>query len=853
MTISKTCRTTLKFLKYFVVLFAVGSIGVYVVTKKLIFASNFQSPVNKKIYASSLPSLEKKGFVPKDLEKLPIPKDISMDWNAFPADGAFECREDGFWASTASKMIFYGPRLNVFGKNIRMELTLKNVNNGLSVVDFGVYEHGFSHPGPHSLAKLDLTNQKTQKISFDLSANAQFSDVIPRIVIQGKVLFQKLEVYTRYDPLLYLKFSFRGFSTSKIIQNDNLYALGAIATVVEGEITERSMLPSPKQSDYPDCRFSVHFQGNSILAGPACKEELALVLEGFKNYRLLDSANLKAGDKVCCAILPFEDLPDEQKTTQLADDLNLFTLDNYYVLSMCKIPQYRDEKMYPSSGITFADANENYVSIFERHINPPIPQELVKAQQSQIAADLAKMNKFLENWQDEKDELNKKFAAVWEMEKAKDAPGYNRIDNKYVWRNIDNSFWSLPIYYRLIGDIQRISNDKLAAMIGLKDALEANGCQLIVSLVPDLYVIAARVINSDFRAIPDYQTATIVKQLSEAGIESIYASDEIIKNYNRFSYAFFFPANGHPSDTTQDVLSDLIALRLQRYNFPKTLDADELGMEQHRHVYGEEKNYCWPKNCDIGTNTPGSSYKNNCVMYKGKILKDDPQSPVLILGNSFIQTPMESPDSLCTLLGKKMAMGIANYRLGGNAPMITIVQNIFSTPQIFLRDRKVIVLQVGTSYFLTTPRWNNLALMDRSQLLLRGKKLISTINIDCQNLVESARSSKNNKYLKLWDKLEGKHEFCCMKSGENQIIAKLDLSFCESDKDIVCVIPSAVFINDTVDLSIADDLQPIPSYYSTLRWQNVYFRIPAGTKSIELKAQGSKAALFAIKNIMIYQ
>ena len=791
---------------------AIGISFSCVAAEQLIFESNFQNAISKKINASALQVLEKKGLSPARLEKILLPKDLSMDWGAFPADGSFECKEGGFLISTDKKIIVYGPHINVVGQKGRMELTLKNLSDKPSAVDFGAYEY-MLRPGPHSFAKLDLTNQETLKISFNFAIEDQFSDVVPRIAIQGKVLLQELKVFTERDLQI---------------------------TVVEGEITDRSILPDPSQSDYPDCRFTVHFQGNSILYGVPCKEELALVIDGFKNYRWLKSNNLKVGDKVRCAILPFEDLPDAKKTTQQVDDLNLFALDNYYVMSICKIAQYSDEKMYPMSGITFLDTNNNYVSIFERQINPPIPKGLVEAQQRQIAVDLEKMNKLLDGWEPQRDKLNKKFNAAWESEKAKDVPGYNRINNKLVWRNIDNSFWCLPCDYQLIENIQTISEDKLTAIVALKDVLEANGCQLIVSLVPNLYVIAARVINPDFRSVPDYQTATIVKQLSEAGIESIYASETIINNYNRFPWAFFFPSNAHPSDTTQDILSDLIALRLQRYNFHETLNADELSIEQHSHVYGENKDYFWPTNCDIGNNTPATPYKNNCVMYQGKILTDDPQSPVLILGNSYIQTPMKSPDSLCTLLGKKMRMGIANYRIEGAGPMTVIAQNIFSRPEVFLQNRKVIILQFGTSQFLSTIRWNNLALMDRFQLLLQGKKLISTINVCGENPTESVKSGKNQKLLATWEKLEGKNEFCCTTSNKNQIIVKLDLSSYEKEKDIICVIPSAVFPYDSVVLSMTDDSQTIPAYYSTIRWQNVFFIIPAGTQSAVLKAQGTQ-------------
>ena len=112
------------------------------------------------------------------------------------------------------------------------------------------------------------------------------------------------------------------------------------------------------------------------------------------------------------------------------------------------------------------------------------------------------------------------------------------------------------VYNVAFGQRTRISKENLAALLSLKKMLESNGVQLIVSIVPYLYDIAARVINAQFRDVPDYQMAILVKQLSEAGIETLYASDEIIANSEKYPFAFFFPSNYHPSD-------DLAAQRTQ--------------------------------------------------------------------------------------------------------------------------------------------------------------------------------------------------------------------------------------------------------------------------------------------------
>ena len=117
---------------------------------------------------------------------------------------------------------------------------------------------------------------------------------------------------------------------------------GVKTTVVEGEIIERSELPDPEQSDYPNCRFTVHFSGNTIKSGEPCPKEFSLIVEGFKDYHILPNNSVKAGDKVLCSIIPFEELPEDYQSTQQSDDLNLYLLENYYLIDYSIIDDYSE-------------------------------------------------------------------------------------------------------------------------------------------------------------------------------------------------------------------------------------------------------------------------------------------------------------------------------------------------------------------------------------------------------------------------------------------------------------------------------------------------------------------------------
>ena len=393
-------------------------------------------------------------------------------------------------------------------------------------------------------------------------------------------------------------------------------------TVVEGEITERSELPNPQESDYPNCRFTAHFNGNSIKSGESCPKELSLIVEGFENYHILPNNNIKTGDKVLCTIFPFEKLPEDYQSTQQADDLELFLLESFYVLDIKTIRDFTDNELMPVSGIYFSDGNKDYISIFDRHINPEIPETIKDAQKTTILRDLENAIEMLKDYdEDRTNDINTQFSKDWKVEKEKDPPGYNRVGN-IVWRNIENSFWALPDGYSLLSKPSILSQNTIDCFLSLKNACEQNGVQLIVSLVPNCYVISSRVINPKYRNIPDLQTATFVKQLSENGVETIYASDRIINNFNRFPFAYFFPANAHPGDTTQDCLSDLLVERLRRYNIPSELEQSLFSTTmESSHIYSSPEPYLFPKDCDIGAYKEGSIYVCRHIYYDQELVK----------------------------------------------------------------------------------------------------------------------------------------------------------------------------------------------------------------------------------------
>ncbi len=282
-----------------------------------------------------------------------------------------------------------------------------------SVFKAGCYKYGMYNPGLtwHSQTSLNRGESRTVKYLIDLSD--EFARFVPSFSVGGEIIFENLTV--KKLP-------------------DNLADAGL--TIVEGTLLELSTMPDPQKSDYPNCRMVCLFEGNSILAGSQCPQKFAAILEGFSNYKYKATKNLKPGDKVRMLVIPFNKLPDEKKSTQQADDLDLFMLENYYVIGLSKVWDFRDTL----SGIIFS--GEEYISIFEHKINPPLPEKLKKVQQEVIASDPKKIKKMLSSYDKNKiSEFNS-----WLQKQAKNKNGKNRIADK-IWYKVDDSFWCLPLWY----------------------------------------------------------------------------------------------------------------------------------------------------------------------------------------------------------------------------------------------------------------------------------------------------------------------------------------------------------------------------------------------------------------------
>jgi len=620
-------------------------------------------------------------------------------------------------------------------------------------------------------------------------------------------------------------------------------------TLVEGVVAERSDLPAPENSDYPDCRFVCRFTGNGILAGTPCPREISLAVDGFMDYKLCRDAELKAGDKIRCLIVPFEQLDERLKSVQQIDDLNLFELKSYYACGLDVISDFS-----PTLGSLDFVKDSPYRSVFELQVNPPIPAELARARDEAIDAELKKLEAIMESYSDRETlaALEREFQEKWAAEYAKDPPGRNRVKGTSAWRNINGSFWVLAKTYRLRTSYPPIRREHVEALAALRDFLEANGCQLIVVPIPYCPEIAARVINPDFRHVPDFESLFVVKQLLQERIEAVYISDILMDDFDRYPFAFMYP-NHHPSDTVQDIISDLLAERLARYGLPQTLDGEKFSIEwtPAGNTYGTPE---FSADCDIGENAPGAPYLCRTVLYDGKRVPPAPpqSSPVLLMSNSYIMSPNGNPfGALSPLLTMKLRLPVYFMYRSSLGVINTAFRELFIEPEKILNGKKVVILVMGNQLFYNEKAmFYNIRDVDRTMRLLNGRSPVKKLPL----IAPSGTLSTDGAGMAVLD--EG-GTYSVPAGGAVKIVEVREPTW-DVGKPAVVVItaekPAADHVRCVVN-GVQLNLPSTDAQIGHVGWSRTAYELPSGTAAlkIELADEGGRGGTAVVRGVQIFQ
>ena len=167
-------------------------------------------------------------------------------------------------------------------------------------------------------------------------------------------------------------------------------------------------------------------------------------------------------------------------------------------------------------------------------------------------------------------------------------------------------------------------------------------------------------------------------------------------------------------------------------------------------------------------------------------------------------------------------------------------------------------MQVGTDHLKAANSLNimlNIEHIDEDRLLLNGKqKVTQLLSRELSREIET-----DNEYMEKWGNLSvDKRNIFKIGPNRHVEIISIDLEKegpLDSSKDMVLVIPSTCFANASATLFVNNISKQIHCSNETdkAKFFNLSFRLPAGTKRVDIKAEGKPSISFAIKDIQIWQ
>lgn len=472
-------------------------------------------------------------------------------------------------------------------------------------------------------------------------------------------------------------------------------------SVVEGELLEVSKLPDPATADYPDCNYTAKFRGHQIVRGESVPCDINLVLPGFRNRELSRAAAFKPGDQIRVKLVAFGALPPAGQQISQADDLQLLELESFSAEDAIPVSRYASiDRTVP-----FRGPQDQVTSIFDLKINPPVSANAAAAKEAAVRRDLNALQIKLAALGVAEDELNRDFSEIWSSRRQ----GLARLpDTDLFWGAADGAFFALPGEYALLRP-QPLPEEKVRAITALKDFCEANGVQLIIQVIPDMYALSARVLNPEFRRVADIRSAEAAKQLLEQGVEAVYTMDDLLRGYGEFEFTFCYPANGHPAEGCQQILTRQAAQRLARYGL--AADPAAKFTSARLPMYGD---MAYPSGVDVGSHHAGEPILCRHVMNNGQAIASDPKSPVLVIGNSFIQTPMPA-DTYGAYLAEKIGFVPHIFQVSGDDSIDVIVFELSRNPRLYLSGKKAVILPISAAFLLCDKPFVNLRTLDENR------------------------------------------------------------------------------------------------------------------------------------------
>ena len=487
--------------------------------------------------------------------------------------------------------------------------------------------------------------------------------------------------------------------------------------VVAARVQEVSEIPDPQKSPYPDCLHTLKMKTLQIERGKSVPQEFVLAVPSFKNRKRAPESKWKKNDVIFLSMIRFQEESEAVRNIQLSDTLDEFDSERYSL-----VYSVQPRKIYLlDTGIMVNPSfgkKTKYISGYDRPQNSPLTGREIAARRQRIAVELNKMKQVMGTMQASPQELNRRFEAVWT--KNRQLHRYKKIGESDVyWCRQGKSYFACESSHQFIAE--KDISPVIRSIKELSDYLLVHGVSMIVVVCPYYKDISARMMNPGMENIPDYNAAGIAKQLLEQGVETMYISDEILAHARDYDIMFYYPFDLHPAYGTQQIVARMIA-RYLRKTFPE-ICRERYRREQFtekpspyhvRDIVLEKSRCLW----DIWFPKGKPVYPE--ILLDDKPIRQDPGSPVMLYGNSFLYTP-GSPEQkyLLSALTRELKMGVGVMYRTWIDPLTTMSLELLQKPEIYLKGRKVCIFYYSVSYFWQIKVWN---IKDLDQIMRKNSQ-----------------------------------------------------------------------------------------------------------------------------------
>jgi hypothetical protein len=241
---------------------------------------------------------------------------------------------------------------------------------------------------------------------------------------------------------------------------------GKPITVVQGGITKISKLPPSVAADYPDALYAAVMDVEGYISDPPVPKQISIVMPAFTKRKRTPEALYYVGAKIEAQLINWDEAPPQIQQTQIFDDINNFTLQNYYVPSSKKISSFAPNIIQKFSSMEVLP---------EEEIPPTVrTQKSIEARNAVIARDLAAVRKLVqahggyEKW-------NEELAPILNYFREKENQNQEKQINGVLYKIWGEDFMRFRFRKSSVGVPPCIEG-----AVALKSFLDTKGIDLIV-------------------------------------------------------------------------------------------------------------------------------------------------------------------------------------------------------------------------------------------------------------------------------------------------------------------------------------------------------------------------------------